>query len=243
MTIKQHGGVFGRNPTFKNVTVEGTLDPGTLTGYAIGTDVQAHDAALDDISGLAVTDGNIIVGDGANWVAESGATARTSLGLAIGSDVQAYDAALNDISGLAVTDGNFIVGDGANWVAESGSTVTESIGLGKFATFTKSPAFTAATDVITVNSTSGGFTQYVFEVYVISAGNNAAAKATIVARGFSGGFNYVAVDAFTAGSPNVVITASTSGADLLIAANPVNSTTVTMAIRSMFKNNVTFSAA
>ena len=50
-------------------------------GVAIGTDVQAYDAALDDISGLAVTNGNFIVGDGTNWVAESGATARTSLGL------------------------------------------------------------------------------------------------------------------------------------------------------------------
>ena len=53
----------------------------TNLGLAIGTDVQAYDAGLTDIAGLAVTDGNIIVGDGANWVAESGATARTSLGL------------------------------------------------------------------------------------------------------------------------------------------------------------------
>jgi len=58
------------------------------SSLTIGTDVQAWDQALDDISGLAVTDGNIIVGDGANWVAESGATARTSLGLTIGTDVQ-----------------------------------------------------------------------------------------------------------------------------------------------------------
>lgn len=36
---------------------------------------------------------SVIVGDGANWVVESGATARTSLGLAIGVDVQAYNAA------------------------------------------------------------------------------------------------------------------------------------------------------
>ena len=69
-------------------------DARTNLGVAIGSDVQAYDAALDDISGLAVTDGNIIVGDGTNWVAESGATARASLGLTIGTDVQAYDAEL-----------------------------------------------------------------------------------------------------------------------------------------------------
>lgn len=101
----------------------------TTLGLEIGTNVQAYDAGLADIAGLAVTDGNIIVGDGANWVAESGATARTSLGLAIGTDVQAYDAGLTDISGLAVTDGNIIVGDGANWVAESGATARASLGL------------------------------------------------------------------------------------------------------------------
>lgn len=52
----------------------------TNLGVAIGTDVQAWDAQLDDIAALAVTDGNFIVGDGANWLAESGATVRTSLG-------------------------------------------------------------------------------------------------------------------------------------------------------------------
>ena len=53
----------------------------TSLGLAIGTDVQAYNAGLQDISGLAKTDGNFIVGDGSNWVAESGATVRTSLGL------------------------------------------------------------------------------------------------------------------------------------------------------------------
>lgn len=40
--------------------------------------------ALSPIAGLAVTDGNIIVGNGTRWVAESGNTARTSLGLGTG---------------------------------------------------------------------------------------------------------------------------------------------------------------
>ncbi len=53
----------------------------TNLGVAIGTIVQADDADLQAIAGLAVTDSNFIVGNGTTWVAESGATARTSLGL------------------------------------------------------------------------------------------------------------------------------------------------------------------
>ena len=42
---------------------------------------QASDAQLTDIAGLTPTDSNFIVGDGSNFVTESGSTARTSLGL------------------------------------------------------------------------------------------------------------------------------------------------------------------
>jgi hypothetical protein len=61
------------------------------------------DAGLSAIAALAKTDGNIIVGDGSTWVAESGATARASLGLTIGTDVQAYDADLAAVAALAST--------------------------------------------------------------------------------------------------------------------------------------------
>ena len=71
----------------------------TALGLAIGTNVQAFDAQLSDIAGLTPSDGNFIVGDGSNFVLESGATARASLGLAIGSNVQAYDADLDNLSG------------------------------------------------------------------------------------------------------------------------------------------------
>ena len=70
----------------------------TALGLVIGTNVQAFDAQLSDIAGLTPSDGNFIVGDGSNFVLESGATARASLGLAIGSNVQAYDADLDNLS-------------------------------------------------------------------------------------------------------------------------------------------------
>jgi len=57
-------------------------------GLEIGTNVQAWDGDLDDIAALTPTDSNIIVGDGTDWVKESGATARTSLGLGTGDSPQ-----------------------------------------------------------------------------------------------------------------------------------------------------------
>jgi hypothetical protein len=64
-------------------TVQG-YDATTLKSADIGVTVQGYDAQLADVAGLAVTDGNFIVGNGTNFVAESGATARTSLGLGTG---------------------------------------------------------------------------------------------------------------------------------------------------------------
>lgn len=52
-----------------------------LAGHDHDADYQPLDADLSAIAALANADGNFIVGNGAAWVAEGGATARASLGL------------------------------------------------------------------------------------------------------------------------------------------------------------------
>jgi len=88
----------------------GGLGVGTLTdgGVLLGSGTGA-------ITPMAVLgDGEIIVGDGTtDPVAESGATARTSLGLAIGSDVQAYDDDLADLADGTLSKSK--VEDSGNW--------------------------------------------------------------------------------------------------------------------------------
>jgi hypothetical protein len=68
-------------------------------------------ATLTAIGALAVTDGNIIVGNGSTWVAESGATARTSLGLGSGDNVtfaQVDIAATGDLRLQDTTGGEYV---------------------------------------------------------------------------------------------------------------------------------------
>lgn len=67
-------------------------DSTILKSANIGSTVQAYDAQLADVAGLTPTDNGVIIGNGTNFVVESGATLKTSLGLTIGTDVQAYNA-------------------------------------------------------------------------------------------------------------------------------------------------------
>ena len=56
----------------------------TDLGLVIGTNVQAYDPRLADLSGISATDGSIIVGNGSNLISETPVTARVSLGIISG---------------------------------------------------------------------------------------------------------------------------------------------------------------
>ena len=65
-----------------NQAVSTALSSINLTSFNndLGSTYQPLDAQLTDVAGLTPADGAVIIGDGANFVTESGATARTSLG-------------------------------------------------------------------------------------------------------------------------------------------------------------------
>lgn len=153
----------------------------SFLGLAIGTDVQAYDAQLADVAGLTPTDNGVIIGNGTNFVVESGATLKTSLGLTVGTDVQAYDAQLADIAGLTPSDNAFIVGNGTNFVAESGATARTSLGLGTAATTASTDYATAAQG--TKADTAFSWGNHASAGYVTSADPAGTAVALAIALG------------------------------------------------------------
>jgi len=110
--------VDGRNLT--------NLSAGNLTGTVANARL---DQQLQDVAGLAVTNGNFIVGDGSNFVAESGSTARTSLGLGTASVLDTGISNTNIpkfTSGVA--DNDFLRVDGTAIEGRSASEVLSDIG-------------------------------------------------------------------------------------------------------------------
>ena len=75
----------------------------TALGLAIGSDIQSYDPQLTDIANLTPTDGGFIVGDGSNFVLETGNTARASLGLSSSDSPQFNGLTLSTLSLDSVT--------------------------------------------------------------------------------------------------------------------------------------------
>jgi hypothetical protein len=112
-------GAFTSLTSSSTTTLNGTTIPASktlLVSTDIGSTVQAYDAQLADVAGLTPTDNNFIVGNGTNFVTESGSTARTSLGLG--------SIATQDSSNVTVTGGSI------NGTTVGASTAT----TGKFTT-------------------------------------------------------------------------------------------------------------
>ncbi len=89
-----------------------------------------NNAELTTISGLAHSDGNIIVSDGSGWTVESGAVARTSLGLGsiatqAADNVSITGGSVSGITDLAIADG----GTNASDVSEARSNLGLEIGV------------------------------------------------------------------------------------------------------------------
>jgi len=107
----------------------------TSLGLVIGTDVQAFDQQLVDVAGLTPTDSNFIVGDGTNFITETGNTARTSLGVGTGDSptftgltVSSTTASFNGLTytmpSIAGSTGQILRNDGSGtiiWSNESGA--------------------------------------------------------------------------------------------------------------------------
>jgi len=205
----------------------------TNLGLVIGTDVQPYDAELTAIAALAVTDGNFVVGNGTTWVAESGATARTSLGLGsiatqASSSVSITGGSITGITDLAVADG----GTGASDAAGART----NLGLGTMAT--------QASSSVTI---TGGSITGITDLAVADGGTGASDAAT--ARTNLGAQATITGGATTITSSNLTASrALASDASGKVAVSAVTSTElgyvsgVTSAIQTQLDNRVTANA-
>ena len=97
-------------------------------GLVIGGSVQPYSAVLDTVA-TSVTNKNMLIGNGSNYVSTAPADVRSNLGLVIGTDVQPQSARLNDLATADVSVDNFLVGNGSTFVSKVKADAVQSLGL------------------------------------------------------------------------------------------------------------------
>jgi hypothetical protein len=165
-----------------------------LVASNIGSTVQGYDADLNAIAGLAVTDGNIIVGNGSTWIAESGATARTSLGLGTGNsptftNVTASGHFEGPAEHSSTTSGTLAAGDMNTTISATGGiTINNSIG-------------SQGDIVIIYNNTAGNITlTQGTGVTLRLAGSTSSGNRTVATRGLACVYYHAANDVIVGGT-------------------------------------------
>ena len=132
MTIKQQGGIFGRNPTFNDVTVEGTLTTSGAQSFS-ELDVDNININGNTISSTD-TNGNVNLDpDGTGVVnvssAKLGVNATPDEYLTVGGAIRAQSNALNWASSAGVLMDYYAAGSVGRFVA-SDTVTTGSMSLG-----------------------------------------------------------------------------------------------------------------
>ena len=130
-----------RDPSVLPVSAGGTaaMDAGTARanlGLAIGSQVQAHGAGLDDIAGLSPSDGQYLKRVSGHWTAAAGGGGGggVSIGDAVGGGATNYALLAVDGSGNLTqitpgTSGQVVASDGTQWGAAGTIPLSPPIGL------------------------------------------------------------------------------------------------------------------
>jgi hypothetical protein len=148
----------------------GALTPSSIVGWTIGTNIQAFNARLTDVSALSPTNSAIIVGDGSNFVLESGATALTSLGAATrgaNSDITSLSGLTTDLTvaqggtgASTFTDGAVLLGSGTGAVTALDVTAKGSLLVGDGTTDPVALAVGTNAHVLTADSSEASGTKW-----------------------------------------------------------------------------------